>query len=63
MEMEKLSWVDAIKQLIGDCDSVAASKPEVIDAIKIPAVSQSQTFHKREFILPEKNNTFNHMLV
>jgi len=62
MEMEKLSWVDAIKQLIGDSGNTVASRPEVIDAIKIPATSQSQIVHKGEFILPEKNNTFNHML-
>lgn len=62
MEMEKLNWVDAIKPLIGDCENVVASKTKVIDTIKIPATSQSQTVHKGEFILPEKNNTFNHML-
>lgn len=62
MEMEKLSWVEAIKQLIGDRDNIVDSKLKKIDAIITPAVSQSQTIHKSEFILPEKNNTYNHML-
>jgi len=62
MEMEKLSWVDAIKQLIGDSGNTVTSTPEVIDAIITPAVSQSQIVHLGEFILPDKNNTYNHML-